>query len=382
MNLHPWFERAGKWFVGDAAPLRRLYPLYEAMEGFFFVLSKRTPNAPLVRDAVDIKRYMIAVVVALAPLYLFGLVAFGPRLLLMTAVSYAVGGLVETLFAIFRKEDINEGFLVTGLLFPMILPPNTPLWIIAIGIAFGVFFGKEVFGGTGHNIFNPALVGRCFVALSWPAHLSRAYAAPLEWIETFKNQGLMSFVTGPVDAVTSATPLNIIGTAVRSGQPPEFLSSFTFKLFAGWTNGSFCETSSILIILTGAFLCWTKVSSWRTTASVIAGYLVVGGILSVVWPMRFVSPMVGIAAGGILFAAFYMATDPVTSPVSNRGKIIYGCGIGALTVLFRGLGAVPEGVTYAVLMMNMVAPLLDRHFILRSIPAKLPRKEAVREGNA
>lgn len=382
MNLHHWFERAGKWFVGDTAPLRRLYPLYEAMEGFFFVLPKRADHAPLVRDAVDIKRYMIAVVVALAPVYLFGLVAFGPRLLLMTAVSYAVGGLVETLFAIFRKEEINEGFLVTGLLFPMILPPNTPLWIIAIGIAFGVFFGKEVFGGTGHNIFNPALVGRCFAALSWPAHLSRSYVEPLGWIEAFRNHGLMSFIAAPADAVTSATPLNLINTAVREGRPPEFLSAFTLKLFAGWTNGSICETSAILIILTGLFLCWTKVSSWRTTSAVILGYLAVGFVLSAVWPMRFVTPIVGIGAGGILFAAFYMATDPVTSPVSNKGKLIYGCGIGALTVLFRGLGAIPEGVTYAVLMMNMLAPLLDRHFILRSVPAKLPRKEVVREGNA
>lgn len=382
MNLHHWFERAEKWFVGDRAPLRQMYPLYEAIEGFFFVLPKRTDTAPLVRDAVDIKRYMIAVVVALAPVYLFGLVAFGPRLLLMTAVSYAVGGLVETLFAIFRKEEINEGFLVTGLLFPMILPPNTPLWMIAIGIAFGVFFGKEVFGGTGHNIFNPALVGRCFVALSWPAHLARSYVDPLGWIEAFKNNGLMSFLVAPADAVTSATPLNLINTALRQGQPPEFLSSFTLKLFTGWTNGSICETASILIVLTGLYLCWTKVSSWRSTASVIVGYLVVGGILSMIWPMQFVTPIIGIGAGGILFAAFYMATDPVSSPVSNAGKLIYGCGIGALTVLFRGLGAIPEGVTYAVLMMNMVAPLLDRYFILRSVPAKLPRKEVVREGNA
>ncbi len=381
MKLHEWFERAGKWFEGDQAPLRVLHPVYEAVGAFFFVPPVRTLHGPLVRDAVDIKRYMIAVVLALLPAYLFGLAAFGPRLIVMTVVSYAVGGLVESLFAIFRKEEINEGFLVTGLLFPMIVPPQTPLWIVAVGIAFGVFFGKEVFGGTGHNIFNPALVGRCFVALSWPAHLARSYIKPLGWIDAFTSRGLRALVDSPVQAVTAATPLNDLDTAVREGQALSFFSPQTAQLYLGWTAGSVCETAAWLILPAGLWLCWTRVSNWRTPAAVIGSYVAVGGVLSFLRPEQFVSPALGLAAGGLLFAAFYMATDPVTSPVSNRGKVIYGCGIGALVVIFRGLGAIPEGVTYAVLLMNMTAPLLDRYMILYSVPAALPRKEILREAN-
>ncbi len=359
--------------------MRRLYPFFEALESFLMMAPRRTVIAPVVRDAIELKRYMTAVILALLPVYAFGLVVFGPRLILMTVVSYAAGGVVEVLFAIIRKEEINEGFFVTGLIFPMILPPATPLWIVAIGVMFGVFFGKEVFGGTGHNIFNPALVSRCFVTLSWPGLLSETYTRPFAWLQTFRGAETTLFAT-PVDALTTATPLGHIADVVRNGDSAVSLTgSDILNYYFGICSGSVCETCAILILIAGVWLAWTKVSNWRTPASILLGYFVPGMILARLWPQVFASPLIGLGAGGLLFGAFYMATDPVTSPATNQGKWIYGAGIGLLVLLIRGLGAAPEGVTYAILVMNIFAPLIDRQIIRASVPPPLPRKVAVHE---
>ena len=372
--LHNLLNRHRRLFEGPEAPLRGLYPVFEAMEGFFFLAAKRTESAPHVRDAVELKRYMSAVIVALAPVYVFGLVVFGPRLLLMTAVSYAVGGTVEVLFAAIRKKDIHEGFLVTGLIFPMVLPPSTPLWVVGLGVAFGAFFGKEVFGGTGHNVFNPALVGRCFVTLSWPSILAGAYTEPFAWLRTALEGG--KALGEACVGVTGATPLAQINEVIRSGGDFAVLSMPTLKMYVGLTAGSVCETSAVLILLSGLWLCWTRVGNWRVPAAILAVYVVLGLIFSsdLLWPQVFASPLLGLGAGGLLFGAFFMATDPVTSPVSNWGKVIYGVGIGVLVLLIRGMGAVPEGVTYAILLMNMFAPLIDRQVMRRQAPVPLPRR--------
>lgn len=378
--LRNLFDKNRHRFEGPNAPLARLYPLFEVMEGFFFVANKRCDGPPIVRDAIGIKRYMSMVILSLLPAYAMGVVLFGPRLLLMTAVSYAVGGVIEVLFALFRKEEVNEGFFVTGLIFPMILPPATPLWIVGLGVAFGVFFGKEVFGGTGHNIFNPALVGRCFVSLSWARHMAESCTKPFAWWDTLSNEGVLATFGfgGSVDALTGATPLGVINDAMREGGQLAFFSKETLNNYLGFTGGSVCETCAVLIVLSGVYLCWTRVANWRVPVSIIASYLVLGLIFShkALWPDVFASPLVGIGAGGLLFGAFFMATDPVTSPATNLGKILYGTGIGVLVLLIRGMGAVPEGVTFAILIMNIFGPLFDRQIMRGSVPAALPREEA------
>jgi len=379
--IESFFDKLRPLFEGKEARLSRLYPVFEAMEAFVFLGARRTTCPPHVRDAAETKRYMSAVIVALAPPYLFGLLLFGPRLLLMTAVSYAVGGLVECVFAVVRKEEINEGFLVTGLIFPMVLPPGTPLWMAGLGIAFGVFFGKEVFGGTGHNIFNPALVGRAFVTVSWPARLSKAFFLPGAWLDAVKSQGPTALLHPGADAITSATPLAEINEILQSGTSPVADPQTLWSTYAGFIPGSACETSAVLIVICGAFLCWTRVANWRTPVSILISYVAVGSVLSLpgVAGDAFAPPWVGLGVGGLLFGAFYMATDPVSSPVSNTGKWIYGSLIGLLVLLFRGLGAVPEGMTYAILLMNMFAPLIDRQVIQASVPKPLPTEEPSHE---
>jgi len=376
-----FFDKLRPLFEGKDARLAPLYPVFEAMEAFVFLGVRRTPGPPHVRDAAETKRYMSAVIVALAPLYLFGLLLFGPRLILMTAVSYTFGGIVECIFAVIRKEEINEGFLVTGLIFPMVLPPGTPLWMVGLGIAFGVFFGKEVFGGTGHNIFNPALVGRCFVTVSWPARLAKAFFLPGAWLDAVKADGVKALVHPGTDALTSATPLAEVNELLQSSAAPIGDPQTLWNYYTGFIPGSACETSTILILVCGAFLCWTKVANWRTPVSILLSYIAVGTVLSLpgLGGKSFAPPWVGLGIGGLLFGAFYMATDPVSSPVSNAGKWIYGALIGLLVLLFRGLGAVPEGMTYAILLMNMFAPLIDRQIIQASVPKPLPMEETSNE---
>jgi len=232
----PLFEEQGR--------LHRFKPVFDATENFLFSPATRTPGAPHVRDPLDVKRYMSVVIIALAPCVICALYFFGLRLLPMIAVSYAAGGAVEVLFAVVRKEEINEGFLVTGLIFPLTLPPTLPLWIVAVGIVFGVLVGKELFGGTGRNLFNPALVGRCFLALSYPAAMSR------QWIEA--GSGLLGRLTTYMpDAITGATPLVQAKRALSGG---EGILATRWDLFIGRVAGSAGETSALAILVGGAFL--------------------------------------------------------------------------------------------------------------------------------
>ena len=178
------------------------------------------------------------------------------------------------------------------------------------------------------------------------------------------------------NAVTGATPLAQINELVRAGGEWPVFSMGTLKMYLGLTSGCVCETPAVLIILAGVWLCWTRVSDWRVPAAVLGAYVVLGMVFSrgMFWPEVFASPVVGLGAGGLLFGAFFMASDPVTSPVSNWGKVIYGVGIGVLVLLIRGIGAVPEGVTYAILVMNIFGPLIDRQVMRRAVPAPLPRE--------
>jgi Na+-transporting NADH:ubiquinone oxidoreductase subunit B len=284
----------------------------------------------------------------------------------MLMVSYAVGLFWEILFASVRGHNISEGFLVTGLLFPMTLPPTTPLWQVAVGISFGVVIGKEIFGGTGRNILNPALTARAFLFFAYPANMSGDSVWTL-----VKQTGQQT-----VDAVTAATPLAVLSQAGATGGAPQMLSDagYTFeRLLMGNLPGSVGETSALMCLIGAVFLVITGVGNYR---NMVGGVL---GVLAVAYPgylihhfsggeaarMFSVHPLWHLVMGSFAFGIVYMATDPVSGPGMNLSRWIYGFLIGALTVMIRVFNpAYPEGMMLAILFMNLFAPLID-HFVIK-----------------
>jgi Na+-transporting NADH:ubiquinone oxidoreductase subunit B len=342
-RLRPQFEEGGR--------LARLHPVFQALENFLFAAPLRPLARPFARDPLDVKRYMSLVIVALLPSFVASVYFFGWRMILLLIVSYAVGAVVEVLFAVIRKEEINEGFLVTGFIFPLILPPGLPLWIAALGILFGVLVGKEIFGGTGRNLFNPALVGRVFLALGYPAAMTSAWIAPAPggW-----GRITMSIPAAATDAVTSATPL----VAAKGG-----VLATPFDLFFGRVLGSAGETSALAVVVGGIFLLMVGVASWRTVLGILASFLALNGILEAVAPTAVNPVWFNLLSGGLLFGTFFMATDPVSGPVTQSGKWAYGALIGATTLLIRSFSGFVEGVMFAILLGNICAPLIDEAVI-------------------
>lgn len=334
----------GKEFIRKKPFLNRFSPVLEATDEFFFGTDKTTTLAPYILDGIDIKRYMSLVIFALLPATLAGIYFYGLRVLLIIAISYICGGLVEVVFSVARKKPLYEGFLVTGLIFPLILPPTIPLWMVALGISFGVFFGKEVFGGTGRNIFNPALVGRVFLSMAFPEYFS------VMWQKPFTN-GLGGFAHYASDAITSATPLINFKTS-------HILTNYNSLIF-GTAPGSIGETFRLGIILGGLFLMIMKISDWRIPFSYILSVLFFSYFAHNSLSIKFAPPLFQILSGGLLFGAFFMATDPVTSPLTFEGKWVYGILLGIITVLIRALSGFVEGVMFAILMMNALSPLID-----------------------
>ena len=341
-----------------------LWPLFQAGDNFLFAHAEEISQAPYGRDPLDVKRYMSLVIIALMPAFLTSLYFFGPRVLLLFAVSYAAGGLVEVVFAIVRKEEINEGFLVTGFIFHLIMPPGVPLWMVAVGVIFGVLVGKEVFGGTGRNPFNAALVGRCFLAFGYPSRMTGTWLppGPAKWLQLPGSLAAMS-----PDAVTTATPLGL----AKSG---EFTSSV--NLFVGNVAGSVGETSALAILLGALFLVAVGVANWRTVVGGIAALLLCSGILHAAMPERVAPALFQLLAGGAMFGIVFMATDPVTSPVTLSGKWAYGILIGLLTVLIRSFSGFVEGVMFAILFANLCAPLIDE-VVIRFYSRRIAREGAV-----
>jgi RnfABCDGE-type electron transport complex D subunit len=331
-------------FIDKRPLLGKLKPVVEAADELLFGTDKVTVGAPHILDSIDIKRYMSFVIFALLPATVAGIYLYGLRIIAVIAVSYVFGGATEIAFSAMRGKPIHEGFLVTGLIFPLVLPPTIPLWMVAVGVVFGVFFGKEVFGGTGRNIFNPALVGRVFLSLAFPEQFATNWGIPI-------IGGLGGFTQFATDAVTSATPL----IAFKSSQVLASLSS----LLLGLTPGSIGETFRAGIIAGGLLLIVVKIVDWRIPFA----YLLSVGIFSFfannLSPDLFAPPMFQLLGGGLLFGAFFMATDPVTSPLTSEGKWIAGILLGVLTVLIRGLSGFVEGVMFAILLMNAFAPLID-----------------------
>jgi Na+-transporting NADH:ubiquinone oxidoreductase subunit B/electron transport complex protein RnfD len=317
--------------------LRSFRTIFETLEGILFGTPEVTPGAPHIRDHIEIKRYMSTVILAVLPATIASVVFFGWAAVKIILASYITGGVIEVIFAIVRKKDIEEGFLVTGLLFPLVLPPTVPLWVVVVGMAFGVFFGKEVFGGTGRNIFNPALTGRLFITIAFPGLMSANWRAPF------------------ADAITSATPLAVF----KSSQA---ITPY-LDLLWGQTAGSMGELFRLGIIVGGLFLILTKVSSWRIPLCYLGTAFLLSLAGNAIWPSLIAPPVFQLLSGSILFGAMFMATDPVTSPFTRAGKYIYGTMCGVLTILIRSFSGYTEGVMFSIILMNALTPLID-HIIL------------------
>jgi Na(+)-translocating NADH:ubiquinone oxidoreductase B subunit len=338
-KLAPMFEPDGRF--------GSLHHLFQAMDTFLRAPVIRPAGAPLGRDPMDVKRYMSFVIVALMPALLASLYFFGYRVLLLLIVSYVAGGAAEVLFSLIRKEEVNEGFLVTGFIFPLVLPPGLPLWAVAVGVVFGVVVGKEIFGGTGRNLFNPALVGRIFLALGYPALMTAAWIEPVggAWGRLATGISLRA-----PDAISSATPL----VAAKGGT-----MAAPIDLFLGGVTGSAGETSALAIILGGVFLVAVGVANWRTVVSILGSFTVLNLVLHAAAPDVVAPTLFNLLSGGLLFGAFFMATDPVSGPVTKSAKWTYGIVIGIVTLLIRSFSGFVEGVMFAILFGNICAPLID-----------------------
>ena len=366
-NVKPTFVEGGK--------LSFLASFFDAFETFLFVPNTTTKKGAHVRDCNDLKRTMTMVILALVPAFLFGCfntgiqvglegfaaLAYGfVRVLPMVAVSYIVGLGIEIVYAQIRKEEVAEGYLVTGLLIPMIMPVSTPLWMVALGVAFAVVFGKEVFGGTGMNIFNPALVARAFVFFAFTPQMSGEKV----WFSDWK-------MMGAADATTGATALEQLATTGG-------MQWGVMDAFLGFIPGSFGETSTLCILIGAAILLYTGVASWRTMLSVFAGGLVLGYLFQILGVTEYPA-YYHLVVGGFAFGAVFMATDPVTSAQTNTGKYIVGFMTGALAVLVRVVNpAYPEGMMLAILFMNALAPTVDYFVVEANINRRKNRVKTVK----
>ncbi|MBT5954004.1 NADH:ubiquinone reductase (Na(+)-transporting) subunit B [bacterium] len=376
------FKKGGK--------LEKLYPLFEAQYTILFSQKTVSKTRVHIRDFLDTKRYMITVVLALLPCMLFaiynsgyqahaaanlslehvdiiktGLQVYIPLLL----VTFVVGGFWEVIFSVVRKHEINEGFLVTGMLFPLIMPAGIPLWMVAMGISFGVVIGKEVFGGTGRNFLNPALTGRAFLFFTYPAFMSGDGV----WTHMVAAKDKL------VDGFSGATPLAVAALSPTGESVSSDLASAGFSvsnMFWGFIPGSMGETSVFCVLIGAAILIITGIGSWRTMLACVVGAVSMSALFNAVASpdsvaMMSVTPIQHLVMGGFAFGAVFMATDPVSSPSQKLSKLIYGFLIGAVAIIIRAVNpAYPEGMMLSILLMNVFAPVID-HFVMN---AKLKKR--------
>ena len=379
-KIKPNFEEGGK--------LHAFRSVFDGFETFLFVPNSTSKTGVHVHDSIDSKRIMSIVVIALIPALLFGMYNVGYQhynavgmadagffemfiygflaVLPKIIVSYVVGLGIEFVVAQWKNEEIQEGFLVSGLLIPMIVPVGCPLWILAIATAFSVIFAKEVFGGTGMNVFNPALIARAFLFFAYPAKMS----GDTVWVAKDSIFGLGQ----TVDGLTAATPL---GQAATNIVPDASLAD----MIIGLIPGSIGETSVIAIAIGAFILLWTGVASWKTMGSVFVGGIVMALIFNALGSesntMAQLPWYEHIVLGGFCFGAVFMATDPVTSARTESGKYIYGFLIGAMAVIIRVLNpGYPEGMMLAILLMNVFAPLIDYCFVQKNINARAKRLQS------
>ena len=369
----PHFEKGGR--------LHMFHSSFDAFETFLFVPNKVTNAGSHIRDAIDMKRTMIIVVVAMIPALLFGMwnvglqyfISIGEtgtfwdfflhgavKVMPIVVVSYVSGLAVEFAFAQIRRHEVNEGFLVTGMLIPLISPVDIPLWMISVATIFAVIIGKEVFGGTGMNILNPALTARAFLFFAYPTKMSGDFV----WIS-----GLSSG-EGVIDGFSGATPLANAALGNTSALP-------TFQdAFLGYIPGSIGETSTLMILIGAFILFLTGIGSWKIMLSALLGGVTMGLLLNAfaVNPFMEVPFYMHLVMGSFAFGAVFMATDPVTATQTEKGKWIYGFLIGFLAILIRVLNpAYPEGMMLAILLMNVFAPLIDHYVMEANIKRRLKR---------
>jgi Na+-transporting NADH:ubiquinone oxidoreductase subunit B len=388
-KIKPNFEEGGK--------LAMFRSVFDGFETFLFVPNQTSKSGVHIHDCMDSKRTMTMVIIALLPALLFGMYNVGYQHnlaigsdpgFLMTfiygflavlpkiIVSYVVGLGIEFTVAQWKKEEIQEGFLVSGILIPMIVPVDTPLWMIAVATAFAVVFAKEVFGGTGYNVFNVALVTRAFLFFAYPAAMSGDQV----FVRTSDTFGMGAGQV--VDGFTGATPLGQIAIAgkelIGSFQATDILGQpiSTMDYFIGLIPGSIGETSVLAILIGAVILLVTKIASWKTMGSVFVGGAVTALIFNMIGTtvVMTVSPLDHLFLGGFAFGAVFMATDPVTSARTETGKYIYGFLVGAMAIIIRALNpGYPEGMMLAILLMNVFAPLIDYCVVQSNINKRIKR---------
>ena len=383
------FEKGGKY--------HKYFYLYEAFDTFNYAPNTVTPaSGAQIRDAVDLKRLMMTVVIAMIPCLAFGIYNVGYQHALATGqqlamgnmivtglikvlpiviVAYVAGGLVEVAFVVFRKHPLNEGYLVTGMLIPLVMPPDIPLWQVAVASIFAVVIAKEAFGGTGMNILNVALTARAFLYFAYPLQISGE-------VWTYLPEGAKT-----VAGYSGATPLAVAAQASTDGESvvqafnsfgsgwANELYSFS-NMFFGFMPGSIGETSTFMCLIGALILVVTGVGSWKIIASVFAGAYGMGAFLNLVAVNEFMAMPAHyhLVIGGLAFGAVFMATDPVTAAQTEAGKWVYGLLIGILTVLIRVFNpAYPEGIMLAILFMNVMAPLIDYFVVSANKKRRLKR---------
>ena len=375
--IEKFFKKYEYLFL-EGGKFEKYHPAYQAMYTFMFVPDETTKKGAHIRDAVDLKRVMFTVVLALIPATIFGMWNVGYqyfqqaggeftnwdafvygfwKVIPLIIVSYAVGLGIEFYFSILRGHDVNEGYLVTGLLIPLIMPVTIPLWILAVSVAFAVIIGKEVFGGTGMNILNPALTARAFTFFAYPTFMSGNEV----WIPKPEN----------ADAYSGETILGALGQGHQV--------AYTWKeMFFGMIPGSIGETSVLMILIGAALLLYTKVGSWRIMLSTLLGASLMAYIFNL-WGANTLMQFPWwehLLVGGFAFGLVFMATDPVTAAQTRRGKWIYGFLIGVFAILIRVFNpAYPEGMMLAILLMNVVAPTIDYYVVQANIKKRMKRFE-------
>ena len=389
----PLFQKGGKFEKG--------YYLFEALETFLFVPDHVTSKKGVqVKDVIDLKRLMMTVVIAMIPCLLFGIwnvghqhflangssvsflekIIFGSKVVLpVVLVSYTAGGIVEVIFSTIRRHPINEGFLVTGMLIPLIMPPGIPLWQVALATVFAITVAKEVFGGTGMNILNVALTARVFLYFGFPSDISGD-------VWTYygnDNQELISGYSGATPLYLGASTVDNIDShslAYLLDEYSEIINQTDFysfqNMFLGAIPGSIGETSTLMCLIGAFILIFTGVGSWRIMLSVFLGAYCMGFLFNLIGSNEFmlISPEYHFVFGGLAFGAVFMATDPVTAAQTETGKWIYGFMIGLLTVVIRIFNpAYPEGIMLAILFMNVFAPLIDFYIVKANKKRRLKR---------
>ena len=377
-KIKPTFSEGGK--------LGMFRSTFEAFESFLFVPNTvAKPKGSHIHDSIELKRTMSVVIIALMPALLFGMwntgyqhfLSIGEqvsfidmffygflKVLPLLLVSYIVGLSIEFASAQIRGHEVNEGYLVTGILIPLIMPVDVPLWILALAVIFAVVIGKEIFGGTGMNIWNPALLARAFVFFAYPSKIS----GDKIWVAGLEN------VQNIVDGFSGATPLSY-----AAANQPDTIHS-TLDIFIGNIPGCVGETSTIAILLGAIFLIYTGIASWKIMVSTVAGALAVGFLANIVGGSYYLElpAWQHLIMGGFAFGAVFMATDPVTSSQTETGKWIYGFLIGSIAIIIRLFNpGFPEGMMMAILLMNTFAPLIDHYVVEANIRKRLKRKTVI-----